>query len=299
LPEVVGTHEHLQQTATLIRQSKYVVVMTGAGMSVESGIPTFRGEGGLWTRYGPPRMDGFKQFHDDPVGWWQRRINQQMDAHIIELRDALVAAEPHAGHHALAGLEKAGAVHHVITQNIDGLDLKAGLKNLTEIHGNRSRLRCIGCGTRISLGDFVPIEPPEPCTACGGPIKFDTVMFGEPIPADTMSEARRQIEMATCVVAVGTSASVRPASGLLWIAKANGATVIEINPNETKLTPISDVTVRLSAGTALAGLLNMLTADCESSPGSEVSFSGCTICIVSESGEIPPAGKARNDCPRS
>ncbi len=265
LTEPIITSDPLEQAASLIKHSKYVVVMTGAGMSVESGIPTFRGEGGLWTRYGPPKMDGFKQFRDDPVGWWQKRINQQMDAHIIELRDALVAAEPHTGHHALAGLEKVGAVHHVITQNIDGLDLKAGLKNLTEIHGNRSRLRCIQCGQRMSLGDFVPIEPPEPCASCGGSIKFDTVMFGEPIPADTLAEARRQIDMATCVVAIGTSASVRPASGLLWIAKANGASVIEINPNETKLSPISDVIVRSSAGSALNSLLNLLKI-CEETP---------------------------------
>lgn len=267
MPDPSNTTERLQRAADLIQQNKYVVVMTGAGMSVESGIPTFRGEGGLWTRYGPPRMDGFKQFRDDPVGWWQRRINQQMDAQIIELRDALVAAKPHAGHHALAGLERAGAVHHVITQNIDGLDLKAGLKNLTEIHGNRSRLRCIDCGTRISLGDFVPVEPPEPCSTCGGPIKFDTVMFGEPIPADTMAEARRHIDMATCVVAVGTSASVRPASGLLWIAEANGATVIEINPNETKLSSIADLVIRSSAGNALSGLLNLLNRGAGPLPG--------------------------------
>jgi NAD-dependent deacetylase len=249
----------ISSAAETIASSRYVVAMTGAGMSVESGIPTFRGENGLWTRYGQPPMDGYKRFRSDPVGWWQREMNRQMDRHIIELRDALRKAEPHAGHHALAGLERIGALHHTVTQNIDGLDLKAGLQNLTEVHGNRSRLRCLDCGLRRPLGDFVPKEPPEPCVSCGGIVKFDTVMFGEPVPKDTMDAARAQIDRADCVLAVGTSATVRPASGLLWIAKANGAKVIEVNPCETKLTSICDVTVRATAGEALSALLEQLS----------------------------------------
>jgi NAD-dependent deacetylase len=253
--------EPLAHAAALIRESSHVVAMTGAGMSVESGIPTFRGKDGLWTRHGQPPMDGFSRFREDPAGWWYKRVNSQMDAQMIDLRDALIRAKPHAGHHALADLERAGAVQHVITQNIDGLDLKAGLTNLIEIHGNRSRLRCIGCGERTSLGDFVPSEPPDPCATCGDVIKFDTVMFGEPIPGDTMAAARDQIDMATCVLAIGTSASVRPASGLMWIARANGATIIEINPIETKLTLICDVVIRAKAGVALRGLLALVAPE--------------------------------------
>ncbi len=233
-------------------------------MSVESGIPTFRGKDGLWTRYGPPPMDGFSRFREDPAGWWERRVNREMDDHMIELRDALIAARPHAGHHALAALEQAGAVQHVITQNIDGLDLKAGLKNLIEIHGNRTRLRCIGCGRRTALGDIVPEEPPEPCGQCGQVVKFDTVMFGEPVPSDTMKAAREQIDRASCVLAVGTSASVRPASGLLWIAMSQGATIIEINPFETKLTSICDVVIRARAGEALSQLASVLDPEQDS-----------------------------------
>lgn len=256
--ETGGYQEQLERAAALIGESDHVVAMTGAGMSVESGIPTFRGKDGLWTRHGQPPMDGFKRFREDPVGWWQKRVNQQMDEHIIELRDALVNAEPHRGHHALAALEQTGAIHHVITQNIDGLDLKTGLTNLIEIHGNRSRLRCLGCGQRTSLGDFVPTEPPEPCNTCGDVIKFDTVMFGEPIPTDTMTAAREQIDRAECVIAIGTSASVRPASGLMWIAKSNGAKIIEVNPTETKLTSICDIVIRANAGEALSDLVPLL-----------------------------------------
>ena len=237
----------IDAAASRIVESDYVVAMTGAGMSVESGIPTFRGKDGLWTRYGEPRMDGYVRFKADPVGWWNREVNRQMDQQIIELREALSRAEPHEGHRALADLEEMGALQHVVTQNIDGLDLRTGLKNLTEIHGNRTRLRCIDCGHRQPLDRFVREEPPEPCPQCHGVVKFDTVMFGEPVPADTMASARDQIDRADCVVAIGTSATVRPASGLLWIAEANGAVLIEINPHETRLTSVCDHVVRGTA----------------------------------------------------
>jgi len=253
-----GQDEAIVRAADLIASSRYVVAMTGAGMSVESGIPAFRGRDGLWTKFGQPPMDGFRRFREDPSDWWQRRVNREMDEHIIHLRDALLAAQPHAGHHALARLEQTGMVKHVVTQNIDGLDLKAGLKNLIEIHGNRSRLRCIGCGNRTHIGDFIPQEPPEPCGTCGGIVKFDTVMFGEPVPADTMAKAREQIDLADCILVVGTSATVRPASGLLWIAKANGARLIEVNPAETKLTGVCDVVARATAGQAMPSLVERL-----------------------------------------
>ena len=244
--------------------------MTGAGMSVESGIPPFRGVDGLWTRYGTPSMDGYARFRKDPVGWWNRRTNEKIDAHILELRDALTNAKPHSGHFALAGMERTGAIKSVITQNIDGLDEKAGLVNLVEIHGNRQKLRCLECGRRESLGDIVPLFAPDPCDECGGLVKFDTVMFGEPIPDDVMAAARAEIDRADCVLAIGTSATVRPASGLLWIAEAAGAKIIEINPAETKLTRLCELSLHSTAGQALPALLNALTAAGKvASPGSK------------------------------
>ena len=160
----------------------------------------------------------------------------------------------------------------MITQNIDGLDLKAGMGDaLIEIHGNRSRLRCIGCAKRTELNDFVPLFVPDPCDECGEPVKFDAVMFGEPIVPEVMSAAREQIDSADCVVAIGTSATVRPASGLLWVAKhrsrgnqSNGAArlpdakLIEINPNPTKLSSICDVVVRMNAKAGVPALLEAL-----------------------------------------
>ena len=250
----------IEQIAEIVRESNYVVGMTGAGMSVESGIPSFRGAGGLWTKYGTPRMDGYSQFKKDPTGWWNRRTNEKIDAHIIELRDALASAQPHAGHYALAELEKIGSMQSLVTQNIDALDEKAGLENLIEIHGNRTKLRCIECGDRVSLGEFVPLYAPDPCKKCDGLVKFDTVMFGEPIPDEVMTAARGEIDKADCVLVIGTSATVRPASGLLWIAEASGATIIEINPTKTKLTPICEVSLRSTAGEALPMLLQSLSA---------------------------------------
>ena len=249
----------IDEIASIVSDSTYVVGMTGAGMSVESGIPPFRGADGLWTKYGAPKMDGYSDFKKDPTGWWNRRTNDKIDSHINELRQALTNAEPHAGHYALVELEKQGNIQSLVTQNIDALDEKAGLQNLIEIHGNRTKLRCIECGDRVSLGDFVPLYAPDPCKKCDGTVKFDTVMFGEPIPEDVMTAARSEIDKADCVLAIGTSATVRPASGLLWIAESLGATIIEINPAETKLTPISEVSLRSTAGEALPLLLKTLS----------------------------------------
>ena len=250
--------ETIQEIALLIHQSRYVVAMTGAGMSVESGIPPFRGVDGLWTKYGTPQMDGYAEYKKDPTGWWSRRATKAAAAHILELREALAEAEPHAGHYALAKMEKQGAIQSVITQNIDGLDEKTGLNNLIEIHGNRTKLSCIECGDRISLGSFVPMYAPKPCEKCDGLIKFDTVMFGEPIPDDVMIAARTEINQADCVVTIGTSGTVRPASGLIWIAESAGSTIVEINPNETTLTPLSKISLRSTAGTALPVLSDVL-----------------------------------------
>ena len=252
---------NLNRIAELLRSARYAIAMTGAGMSVESGIPPFRGTGGLWTKYGNPPMDGYSEFRKDPVAWWHRRTNEKIDAHIMELREALAAAEPHEGHHALAELEKGGVIRSVITQNIDGLDCKAGVKNLVEIHGNRTRLRCIECGIRVELGDFVPLFAPDPCARCQGIMKFDTVMFGESIPEDVMNAARSEIDRADCVLAIGTSATVRPASGLLWIAESAGATIVEINPTDTKLTPLCEVSLRSVAGQALPALVDAVSVE--------------------------------------
>ena len=258
----------IEDVAALVCRSEYVVAMTGAGMSVESGIPPFRGSDGLWTLFGRPSMDGFREFKADPQAYWERQMNAEFDAHILHLRDRLQRALPHAGHYALARLVRDGWVQAVVTQNIDGLDARAGVaaERLIEIHGNRKRLRCIECGARTELDDFVPLFAPGPCSDCGGAVKFDAVMFGEPLVAEVLSAARAEFDRADCVLAIGTSATVRPASGLIWVATHRGdsegrnAALVEINPNSTKATAISDIVVRAEAGVALPLLERVIAA---------------------------------------
>ncbi len=263
---VNGKSQRALQTATLeaaaraIASSRYVVAMTGAGLSAESGIPTFRGDDGLWKKFGEPRMDGYHRFLQDPQGWWRREVANTQDPYVLELRRALEQAQPNPAHHALAGLERLGVLKATVSQNVDGLEERAGLANLIEIHGNRSKYRCLGCGLRTPRDTFVPPrELPPPCAQCGGIVKYDSVMFGEPLPADRMWAAKAEIGRADCIVAIGTSGTVRPASGLAWIAHANGATVIEVNPDETRLTPIASVSVRARAAEALPELQRLVS----------------------------------------
>ena len=249
----------LEAAVRAITASRYTVAMTGAGLSAESGIPTFRGDDGLWAKFGEPRMDGYQRFLKDPAAWWRREVTQTHDPYVIELRRALEQAQPNPAHHALAALERLGVVKATVSQNVDGLEERAGLHRLIEIHGNRSKLRCTGCGRKTPRGTFVPPQDAPPvCAVCGGVIKYDSVMFGEPLPPDRMAAARAEIDQADCLIAIGTSATVRPASGLMWIAKAQGATMIEINPNETKLTGVCDVVVRAKAAEALPELARLI-----------------------------------------
>ncbi len=256
----------VEAAARVIASSRHVVAMTGAGLSAESGIPTFRGDDGLWAKFGEPRMDGYQRFLADPPGWWRREVTETQDPYVLELRRALEQAQPNPAHHALAAIERMGVFKATVSQNVDGLEERAGLQRLIEVHGNRSKYRCLGCGRRTPRDTFVPPRDlPPPCAECGGIVKYDSVMFGEPLPADRMSAARAEVDKADCIVAIGTSATVRPASGLAWIAHANGATVIEVNPNETKLTSVASVVVRASAAVALPELCALLSGHARSS----------------------------------
>lgn len=134
----------IREAARLIASANYCTALVGAGISKESGIPTFRGEGGLWARQGEPPMDGYQRFLEDPRAWWLTRLAQQRNP--PEFAQAIAAAEPNAGHRALVELEQRGYLKHLITQNIDNLHTIAGSRALTEVHGNRTKLRCIACG---------------------------------------------------------------------------------------------------------------------------------------------------------
>ena len=158
----------------------------------------------------------------------------------------------------MADLEAGGHLAHVITQNIDNLHQAAGAKAVTEIHGNRARVRCMNCGARDRLETVSLHRLPPLCPECGGILKNDTVMFGEPIPDDALRECYRQAALADLFIVIGTSAVVYPAADFPVMAKRRGAPLIEVNPEETTLTPIADISIRAPAGAALPRLVHLL-----------------------------------------
>lgn len=255
--ETLG-EQAVDEAARLIVQSRHVVALVGAGLSVESGVPTFRGPGGMWTKYGEPDMRGYERFMDDPAKWWEERVARTSTYR--ELVEALDEAVPNDGHFALRDLEEAGRLHHIITQNIDNLHQIAGSVAITEIHGNRTKVRCIMCDFRWDLDGFPMDELPPRCLQplCQGIVKGDTVMFGEPIPRDALDDCIEQTRRCDCMLLVGTSAVVYPAAGFPTDVKRSGGALIEVNPNETPLTNISDVVLRAPAGEALTAVVKRI-----------------------------------------
>ena len=250
----------LDEAVALILRSEHVVVLAGAGLSVESGIPPFRGPGGLWTKYGEPTNLSYQEFTKDPKEWWETRFQSegQPGDPTYELKVAVDQAQPNPGHYALVEMEDMGLLKCVITQNVDNLHREAGSQSLLEIHGNRTWLRCVGCGVRQPREGYHFDSLPPICTQCGGVIKMDTVMFGEPIPEDVLLASREQAESCDCMLLVGTSGTVNPAARLPLVAKERGAALIEINPAETTLTPSCDITISGPSGELLPLLLNRL-----------------------------------------
>jgi len=221
-------------------------------MSVESGIRPFRGPGGVWTEHGEPPLDDYRRFVSDPVAYWKRLLNPV--GHLRELHASLDKAHPHEGYLALVELERVGAIKYIITQNIDGLHRKAGSRKVAEIHGNCEMLRCVSCGTRFERHEVDTSVLPPTCVVCGGIVKDDVVVFGEPIPEDVGLVCAEQTEFADCMLLVGTSAYVYPAAGLPQQVKAQGGALIEVGPHPTEITQMCDIVVRGTAATALPQL---------------------------------------------
>lgn len=234
--------EEIEKAARLILKAKYVVALVGAGISVKSGIPPFRGPGGLWTKYGEPDMRGYDRFLADPKGWWETHLKRE--GYISELIDTITKAKPNPGHYALAELETMGILKHTITQNVDNLHCAAGSKSLSEIHGNMFKLRCISCNCRFEMGEISMAELPPHCPNCGGIVKTDGVMFGEPIPPDVLERCHEETAKCDCMLLIGTSATVYPAAAFPSLARRQGASFIEINPYETPLTNACEAVLR-------------------------------------------------------
>jgi len=231
-----------------------VVVLTGAGISAESGIPTFRDPGGLWEAFDPQELANVEAFLDNPElvqGWYQHR------------RELVTEAEPNAGHRALADLEAHVPSLHVVTQNVDDLHNRAGSTNVTELHGNITHNYCMDC-ERPAAPETVDaaIEDGEParCPECDGLIRPDVVWFGEMLPPDAIDCASTAAEQADVFLSVGTSAVVFPAARLPLVAGESGAYVAEVNPDPTGVSDEVDEAIRGEAGTVLPALCEVVAA---------------------------------------
>ena len=243
----------IRDAAHIIKNAKYVTCLTGAGISVESGIRPFRGPGGLWTERGEPPMDGYRRFRNDPEAYWKRRLEEKSEFG-ISIRDS----KPNAGHIALAELERMDVLRYLITQNIDNLHLAAGSRNVLEIHGNGQYLRCIDCSAKWHVNDFKIESIPPKCPHCGGIVKTDSVMFGEPIPSKVLSRCFEEAERSDCMMVAGTSATVIPAANLPLIVRRNGGALIEVNIRESELSSVCDVNIYAQSGEALPRLVSEL-----------------------------------------
>jgi NAD-dependent deacetylase len=207
-----------RQAAEIIFDYQPCVALTGAGISAESGIPTFRSKGGLWEKFDPVVYASIEMFNQDPSKYWS--IRGEFIRNYDDFR-------PNAGHLALADMEAAGLLRHVITQNIDGLHRKAGSRNVTEIHGSLREITCLRC-RREYLAPHVPAGMPPRCT-CGGVLKPNTVLFGEALPPQALETAWQQASTCKVMLLIGTSAVVQPSASLPLAARRHGAKIIEVN----------------------------------------------------------------------
>lgn len=217
---------NLQRAVTALRQAQRVAVLTGAGVSAESGVATFRGSGGLWEGHRIEEVATPQAFEINPTLVWR----------FYNLRRAgLRAVCPNPGHYALARMEQHwyGDRFAVVTQNIDGLHRAAGSQRVLEIHGNLARVRCTSCGTTTDRG-CEPLADLPKCHDCGALLRPDVVWFNEMLPEDIWTESCEQVGRCDCFLVVGTSAVVYPAAGLIGLAHRAGAAVIEVNLEPTE-----------------------------------------------------------------
>ncbi len=237
----------LQQAAQAIARGRHVIAVTGAGISVESGIPDFRSPGGIWDTYPPEEYATIEAFMAAPDQVWQLWY---------DLGAMLGDVQPNPGHDALTTLQNMGRLEAIITQNIDNLHQESGSVRVVEYHGNGRHMRCVICAGDTSL-DLTQRSALAPRCACGGLMKPDVVLFGEAIPRDAMQAADRAAALADVVIIVGTSATVYPAAELPVIAKRNGAFIIECNLEPTEFTGhITDAFLQGPSGTVLPRLVD-------------------------------------------
>jgi NAD-dependent deacetylase len=234
--------------AALVRERQPCVVLTGAGISTESGIPDFRSPEGIWAEVDPFEVASIQAFRGDPErvwGFYRERIH------------ALLEAEPNAGHRALAELERRGLVQAVVTQNIDTLHVRAGSRDVVEVHGSIRSATCLACGSSQALDEVLAQlqQRPAPlCPACGAILKPGVVLFGELLPAEAMRRATELAQGASLMLVVGSSLEVWPVAGL----PLEAGSIAIVNRGPTALDDRAEVKIDGGAGETLGALLAAL-----------------------------------------
>ncbi len=234
-----------------LSSAKCVVVITGAGISAESGVPTFRGEDGLWKNYRAEELATPWAFKKDPALVWQW----------YDWRRGIIGkAKPNPGHFTIAKMEKFYPEFTLITQNVDGLHRKAGSENVIEIHGNLWRVRCVEEGKTFYLND-VPLKEIPPRCSCGALVRPDVVWFGESLDPQLISKAHAALTSCDLLFVIGTSGVVQPVASFPSLAKQSGAQIIEINLDTTPISALADITLRGKSGEILPALFENMSLE--------------------------------------
>lgn len=244
----------VELAASLLADARHGLALTGAGVSAESGIPTFRGAGGLWTKYDPVKVSSIDSFLADPASYW--RVSKERGA-------VALAAKPNPGHVAIGQLESAGHLAAIVTQNTDGLHQLAGATRVIELHGSGRKVQCLECGrveSRQNVQDRLDIEMPPRCLACGGAtLKPTVVLFGEPMPAEAVKAAYTLAEDADVMLVVGTSLVVYPAAEIPLVAVRAGARMIVINAEPTPFDALAEVVIHGRSGEVLPEIVSLIS----------------------------------------
>lgn len=241
--------------ASLLASARSAIALTGAGVSAESGIPTFRGEGGLWTKYDPVKVSSIESFLADPSSYW--RVSKERGS-------IALAAKPNPGHAALAELESAGHLIAVVTQNTDGLHQDSGSKRVIELHGSGRTVQCLECGQReprAHVQSRLDVEMPPRCRVCGSAfLKPTVVLFGEPMPEAALHEALDLARNADVILVVGSSLVVYPAAAIPRVAVESGARMIVLNAEPTPFDHLAEVVIHGRSGNVLPELAALISA---------------------------------------
>jgi NAD-dependent deacetylase len=233
---------------TQVQRVERVVVLTGAGISAESGVPTFRGEKGLWKQFRPEDLASVDAFLSHPEVVWEWYAFR---------RKLISEVEPNDGHRALVRMEQLIVDFLLITQNVDGLHQAAGSTKVIEIHGNIRRNHCQQCKAPADV-DLLRADGPPTCSQCGGLVRPSVVWFGEMLPMEAFGAAERASRRCELFIAVGTSGVVYPAASLPFTAKSAGAYLLEVNPEPTDLTRYADGVIRAPASVGLAEIVDAM-----------------------------------------